>query len=233
MKRGYRTSLYTGLIIVVLIAAGIAVTHPAPLQFVAHLMTLNRVTEVRSFVHKMGAWGPLLVILFMVLHSVTFIPAEVITITDVVLFGPVWGVVYAWIGSMLGAYLAFYLARTVGRPIVKRFVSDRVLTWFDDFIQQEGRKGVFILRFIPLISFNALNYACGLTNMTFWDFTWTTGIGILPAGIVMAILYQSAVGQKYALIGLTVVGVAMLVGFIFRSKLQRKYGSSSKGKERQ
>lgn len=61
--------------------------------------------------HRLGVWGPLIVILMMILHSVTFVPSEVITITDVVLFGPVWGVVYAWIGSVLGAYLAFYLAR--------------------------------------------------------------------------------------------------------------------------
>lgn len=223
MNRRYRTPLYTFLVTVVLVVVVALVTHPGLWQSVVHLVTLKRIAEVRSVVHQMGVWGPVLVILLMIFHSVTFIPSEVITIMDVVLFGPVWGVVYAWVGSMLGAYLAFFLARIVGRPIVKRFVSQRVLTWFDNFIKREGRSGIFVLRLIPLVSFNALNYACGLTNISFWDFTWTTGIGILPAGILMAVLYQSAVGQKYAFIGLTVVGVAMIIGLIFRAKIRKKY----------
>lgn len=106
---------------------------------------------------------------------------------------------------------------------MERFVSQRLLAWFDEFIQREGRKGVLILRLIPLVCFNALNYATGLTNMTWWDFTWTTGIGVLSAGIVIAVLYQSAVGQKYAFISLTVIGVVLLVVLILRSRLRKNY----------
>lgn len=129
---------------------------------------------------------------------------------------------------MLGAYLAFYLAKSFGRPVVNRFVAERLMNKFDTFFERDGLKGIFILRLIPLVSFNALNYAAGLTKMTFWDFTWTTGLGILPAGILIGILYHSAVGQKYEFLGLTVVGVAMLVGLIFRSRIREKHDAVSK-----
>lgn len=229
MKRQYSTSLF--LIILVLIATGAFVAHPDMWRSVVHLVTLKRITELQTFVQKLGVWGPILVILLMIFHSVTFVPSEVITITAVVLFGPVLGVVYAWIGSMLGAYLSFFLARGFGRPIVDRFVPKRLLDRFDMFFEHEGLKGIFILRLIPLVSFNALNYASGLTNMTFWDFTWTTGLGILPAGILVALLYQSTVGEKYAFVGLTIVGLALLVGLVVRSRLQRKYGVLPERKE--
>lgn len=179
--------------------------------------------DVRKYVRSLGPWGPIALIALMVLHSVTFVPAEVIAISDVIIFGPVLGVVYAWIGAMLGAYLSYFLARWFGRPIVNRFVPKRLLDRFDTFFASEGLKGVFILRLIPLVSFNALNYASGLTRMTFWDFTWTTGLGILPMEIIISILYQSAAGQKYAVIGLTIVGIALLAGLVLRSKLRRKY----------
>ena len=42
-----------------------------------------------------------------------------------------------------------------------------------------------ILSFIPLISFNLINYGAGLTKISWWTFTWTTGIGILPFTIIM------------------------------------------------
>jgi len=179
--------------------------------------------DVRKYVRSLGPWGPIALIALMVLHSVTFVPAEVITISDVVIFGPVLGVAYAWIGAMLGAYLSYFLARWFGRPIVNRFVPKRLIDRFDTFFASEGLKGVFILRLIPLVSFNALNYASGLTRMTFWDFTWTIGLGILPMEIIISILYQSAVGQKYAVIGLTIVGIALLAGLVLRSKLRKKY----------
>ena len=32
-------------------------------------------------------------------------------------------------------------------------------------------------RFLPVISFNLINYAAGLTAISWWTFSWATGIG--------------------------------------------------------
>lgn len=196
---------------------------PSARSGVGYLFQLKTIHDLRAYVHSLGAWGPIASITLMVLHSVTFVPAEVVTIGNVVIFGPVLGVVYSWTGAMLGGYLSFFLARAFGRPLVERFVSKRLLERFDTFIERKGANRVFILRLIPLVSFNALNYVSGLTKMTFWDFTWTTGLGILPMEIVIAVVYQSAIGEKFAFVGLTVVGAAWLAGLVLRSKLQMKY----------
>lgn len=207
----------------IVIAALVMLLHPPLRTLFLHLFSLKTVSDLRAYVRSLGPWGPFALIALMVLHSVTFVPAEIISISDVVIFGPVLGLVYAWIGAMLGAYLSYFLARLFGRPIVNRFVPKRILERFDIFFKSEGLKGVFILRLIPLVSFNALNYASGLIKMTFWDFTWTTGLGILPMEILISVLYQSAAGQKYAVVGLTIVGIALLFGLVFRSKLRKKY----------
>jgi uncharacterized membrane protein YdjX (TVP38/TMEM64 family) len=150
----------------------------------------------------------------------------VITLADLAIFGPFSGLVYSWVGSMLGAYFAFYLARFFGRPVVDRFVSERMLKRFDGFVEKHGLRGLVILRLIPFISFNALNYVCGFTTITFWQFTWTTGIGILPLNILFALLYQSVVGLKYAFIGLTVAGVLLLVILFLKTRLAKKHKDS-------
>ena len=36
-----------------------------------------------------------------------------------------------------------------------------------------------------MISFNLINYAAGLTAVSWWTFTWATGIGILPLTFLM------------------------------------------------
>lgn len=215
------------LVVVVLVL----LLDPSSRSLFGHVFRLKTIDDVRGYVRSLGAWGPIVLIVLMILHSVTFIPSEVITISDVIIFGPVWGVVYSWIGAMLGAYLAFFLAKAFGRPIVNRFVPERLIAKFDTFFERDGLKGIFILRLIPLVSFNALNYAAGLTRMTFWDFSWTTGLGILPSGILIGILYHSAVGQKFEFLGLTIVGLVMLAGLIFRSRMRKKHAALSKIKD--
>lgn len=59
--------------------------------------------------------------------------------------------------------------------------------------------------------------------MTIWQFTWSTGLGILPSGILFALLYHSVTGQKFAFVGLTIVGVVLLIGTIVKSKLSRNF----------
>ncbi|MHB1956501.1 MAG: TVP38/TMEM64 family protein, partial [Sulfobacillus sp.] len=94
---------------------------------VAHLLSLETLAHVRVLVESMGMWGPIFLMALMVLHSVTFVPSEILTIAAVALFGPVKGVIYSWVGSMLGAYLAFFMARGFGRPLVGRFVPSSAL----------------------------------------------------------------------------------------------------------
>jgi Uncharacterized conserved protein len=182
--------------------------------------------EIRSMIHSLGLWGPIVSILLMILHSLTFIPSEVITLANLAVFGPFWGAVYSWIGSMLGAYLAFFTAKAFGRPVVQKFVPEQMIRRFDRFMNRYGTKGVFALRLIPVISFNALNYGCGLTKMTFWPFTWTTGLGITPSIVVFAFLYNSAAGMNNALAGLGIVGIIILVVLIVKFQAVKHFNKS-------
>lgn len=46
--------------------------------------------------------------------------------------------------------------------------------------ERHGGSALFIARLIPVISFNLINYAAGLTTISWATFTWATGLGILP-----------------------------------------------------
>ena len=45
-----------------------------------------------------------------------------------------------------------------------------------------------MLHHLPVIAFNLINYAAGLTRLTWWQFTWTTAVGILPLTLLMVIM---------------------------------------------
>lgn len=219
-RRGFIYSLFalTGVAAIILL-----LMIPSLREDFLNLFHLKTIVEIRSSIRSFGLWGPVFSIVLMILHSLTFIPSEVITFANLTVFGASWGFIYTWIGSMLGAYLAFFLAKVFGRPAVNKLVPEQILNRFDRLMKQYGIKGVFALRLIPVISFNALNYGCGLTKMTFWQFTWTTGLGITPAIILFALLYKSLAGMKYALIGLGIAGIAILILMVLKSRADKHF----------
>lgn len=87
----------------------------------------------------------------------------------------------------------------------------------DKFFDKYGKYAILIARLLPFISFDAISYAAGLTEMSFWAFFWATGIGQLPATIVYSILGQNI--GNIAKMGLWIFsGVVALIVFAIAVK---------------
>jgi len=146
------------------------------------------VEAVEAQIEGFGMWGVAIAILLMVLHSFVPFPAEFVAMANGMLYGPLWGTLITWSGAMLGAYAAFGLARWLGRPFVQRVVAERHHRAIDRWAERQGGGVLLFSRFVPVISFNLINYAAGLTAISWWTFTWATGIGILPLTVLMVVM---------------------------------------------
>lgn len=141
--------------------------------------------RIQDLVNSAGPWAVAVSIGLMILHSFVPFPAEFITVTNGVVFGFSKGVVVTWVGAMMGAILAFALAKSLGRPFVLRFLSDKQERRLEEWTDRLGTDTLLVGRFIPVISFNLMNYAAGLSPVSWWTFLWTTALGILPMTILM------------------------------------------------
>ena len=150
-----------------------------------HLMTTT--AGIEAEIKSWGDWAVVASIGLMIVHSLVPFPAELITFANGMLFGPVWGVVITWSGAMLGASLAFALARWCGRPFVDALLSTRHRAAVDRWAHRQGIGILLLSRLMPLISFNVVNYAAGLTPISWWTFLWTTGLGILPVTMLLVV----------------------------------------------
>jgi len=146
------------------------------------------VEEVERLIQSWGMWGVLASILLMVLHSFVPFPAELVAMANGMLYGPLWGTLITWIGAMLGACLAFGLTRWLGRPFLRAVVGQRRRDAIDRWTLRQGGGALLISRFVPVISFNLINYAAGLTAISWWTFIWATGLGILPLTFLMVLM---------------------------------------------
>lgn len=192
----------------------------------AHAVTLPFGYEIefsalafQEMILTWGNWGVLGSILLMIVHSFIPFPAEFLAIANGVVWGPFRGTVITWIGAMGGAIITFWLVRMIGEHYVRRFVPARHWHRVDDWVERGGVRFFLIARLIPLISFDLLNMAAGLTRMTWKTFLWTTGLGIVPMTSLMVVM-----GDQIDQIPFSVWVLALVMVLILAVVARRGYG---------
>ncbi|MGN7308666.1 TVP38/TMEM64 family protein, partial [Bacillus subtilis] len=176
--------------------------------------------KLKDWVNSFGVFAPLATISLMVIHSFMPIPGEIIAILNGMMFGPVWGVVYTWIGAMIGAYVSFFLTRKWGQRIVRWFFPTLHIEQLSIWKSAESPWTLLLIRLIPLISFNLINYALGLSRISLWRFTWTTAVGILP-GTVLSVVFGSSIATANIWLSFA-LGVVLLISFIYVGAKKRR-----------
>lgn len=175
--------------------------------------------EIEDLIRSWGPWGVVASVALMIIHSFVPFPAEMLALANGMVYGPLWGTAITWAGAMLGAALAFALARRYGRPFVEIVVARRNWQRIDTWTARDGAYVALVSRFIPVIAFNLINYAAGLSAMSWWTFLWTTGLGILPLTALMVLMGHN-VDQIAWQAWLLVAAGAVVLWLVLRSRLR-------------
>lgn len=153
-----------------------------------------------AWVQGLGPWGPVAFVLGYAVATVALLPGSVLTLIGGAVFGLVWGTLYVFVAAVLGAGAAFLVARYVARPAVERRLrGDKRFERIDAAIGRQGTKIVLLLRLSPVLPFNLLNYALGLTRVRFRDYLLAS-VGMLP-GTLLYVYYGKVAGDVAALLG--------------------------------
>ena len=133
----------------------------------------------------LGAWGPVTFIVIYILATILFIPSSLLTLGSGAIFGVFWGSIYVSIGATIGASAAFLVGRYLVRGWVeKRIEGNSKFKAIDEAVAREGWKIVGLTRISPIFPFVLLNYAFGVTQVSFKDYFFPTWIGIIPGTIL-------------------------------------------------
>jgi uncharacterized membrane protein YdjX (TVP38/TMEM64 family) len=153
-----------------------------------------------AWVEAQGAWGPVVFIAGYTIATVGAVPGSLLTLAAGAIFGITAGVGYVFVGAVAGASLAFLIARYLARPAVERRLgSDPRFERIDRAVAGQGLKIVFLLRLSPVLPFNVLNYALGLTRVRFRDYL-IASLGMLP-GTLLYVYSGRVAGDLAALAG--------------------------------
>lgn len=172
-----------------------------------------------------ASFAPMAPAVFMLLYTLApalFMPGLPLTIAGGILFGPFWGVVYSIIGATAGACVAFLISRYLAKDWISAKLTGPRWRQLDQSVEKNGWKIVAFTRLIPLVPFNLLNYAFGLTSIKFLPYAITSFICMLPACIAFIVFSSSLPDllkgklSNAFLIGILLIGLVSIVPVMVR-----------------
>lgn len=121
-----------------------------------------------KYIISLGAIAPITFIIMQIIQVVVpVLPVAIGCVAGVFAFGPVWGLLYSYIGISLGSILAFLISKRYGLPIVRKLVNpvklEKYLTWLEKGNAFDKLFAIAIL--IPVVPDDLLCYIAGLTKM--------------------------------------------------------------------
>ena len=144
--------------------------------------------DIQGFVADFGPWAPAVYMGLFALLPAVFFPVAVLALAGGLLFGLWAGSIYTFLGAMINCTVMFWLARTVGYEKVKSLVEAKLSEkWQKRLNAAAGREGfllLIILRLIPAMPYNLINYAFGLTRMSYGAYLLASAVGIIPGTFV-------------------------------------------------
>ncbi|WP_462111428.1 TVP38/TMEM64 family protein [Campylobacter concisus] len=161
------------------------------------LMQKIGVSELRELIGKHVLFAPMIYVLCFAILPIFLFPVPILAVVAGAVFGLFAGSLYTIIGAMINSVLMFYIARFLGFRAVSDFTQNSKSKILKTLGEPGGKFSlILILRLMPLVPYNALNYACGVMNVSLREYVVATFVGIVPATFIMVNLGEKALDMR-------------------------------------
>ena len=163
----------------------------------AFLMQKIGVSELRELIGEHVLFAPMIYVLCFAILPIFLFPVPILAVVAGAAFGLFAGSLYTIIGAMINSVLMFYIARFLGFRAVSDFTQNSKSKILKTLGEPGGKFSlILILRLMPLVPYNALNYACGVMNVSLREYVVATFVGIVPATFIMVNLGEKALDMR-------------------------------------
>ena len=136
------------------------------LQITGFFAIVKDEAAFQSYLEKSGGWMPIVYIVFQYLQVVLLpIPSVVSTLAGVALFGPLWTLLYSFIGIWLGSVTAFVIGRKLGYKAVAWMVGEESLNKWQKKLKGKDTFVLTTMFFLPMFPDDLFCFISGLSTM--------------------------------------------------------------------
>jgi uncharacterized membrane protein YdjX (TVP38/TMEM64 family)/rhodanese-related sulfurtransferase len=185
---------------------------------------------LETAIRGLGWWAPFAHVALFAIGTVLFVPGTLFGLAGGVLFGPVWGTLVNLAGATLGATAAFLTARYLAADWVRGKTGGQ-LERLVAGVEAEGWRFVALTRLVPLVPFNILNYALGLTRIPLIAYVAASFICMVPGTLAYTWLGHAgreAAAGNTAAVRYGLLALALLAAIALLPRLIRRWRGEQK-----
>lgn len=177
--------------------------------------------KIKKFILSYGKYSIGVYLALQIIQVVIFfIPGEIVQIAGGYIYGTLLGSLLSLIGITVGGAVVFLLSNKLGKPFVKRIVSEKDMVHIKKILEYDKAKYiVFLLYLIPGIPKDILGYVCGVSEVTFKDYMIYSTAGRMPCIFISAYFGTKLVtGEIGKIVIIAVIMTALFILGVFKGE---------------
>ncbi|MBZ9628834.1 TVP38/TMEM64 family protein [Psychroflexus sp. CAK1W] len=173
------------------------------------VLSSNDEQRIKNWVDDFGWYGPLVLILAMVVQMfLIVIPSLALMVVSILAYGAVWGSIISLVAIFAASSVGYFVGRYLGQTIIMKLLGEKTETKIKLFLNNYGFWAVIITRLNPFLSNDAISFVGGMLKMGYWRFIGATLFGILPLTVFIAVLGENLERLKWG-------ALIFLLGFVY------------------
>jgi uncharacterized membrane protein YdjX (TVP38/TMEM64 family) len=156
-----------------------------------------RAFQLQEWATRLGTKGLFLYGFLYVLSMTLGLPSAPFLVAAGALWGVTRGFILMLSSAHLGAIIAFLFARVMGRASLQK-MDLKTLNYWEQMITQGGAPLILLLRLIPVLPFNLINYAAGLSSLPLHRFVLGNAAPFVPLVFLQVLLGSAALQIRWS-----------------------------------
>lgn len=176
---------------------------------------------------RLGRWAPIAFVALLAVRPVTLLPGQLLAAVGGLLFGTLWGSIYALAGSFFGSCLIYWVSRKFGPQLMKRLAREKYPAVVKS-ARKHGLQFAILSTLNPLFPTDIALAVAFASKARFWPMALGVVAGSTP-GTFLTAQFGSALGQgKTILTTVSALGlvVSLVLGVILGKKVYSEIASS-------
>ena len=216
---------YFGFIISGILIFGLVALYFFDPQFQAKANEVWRVLTsedqalIEDYVKQFGIWGPIALVIFIVLQMFLIVfPSWLPIIVGVLAYGFWWGILINLIGVGIASTIGYF----IGGKLKSLFFSKEKLEKMDFWITNYGFGTVILFRISPFFSNDGISFIAGIFHMNYKKFMLATYCGMIPLSIAVAYFSQDLDRLENGMYWIGGIGAVLYAAYIYIDHKKRK-----------
>ncbi|TGD79457.1 TVP38/TMEM64 family protein [Hymenobacter wooponensis] len=229
-KRSSRAPLYGTLLLVAILVACwfFWPAFQAAIREAYDVLSSGEQKRISAWMHQFGFWGPIVLVVAMVVQMFLFVVNVVLLILVAILaYGPWWGSLLALAGIIVASSVGYGLGHMLGESFVTKVLGQKAEQKMADIVERYGVWAVVIARLSPALSDDAISFVAGLARMGYLKFMAATVAGVIPLIALLAYLGENSQRLKTGLLWVTGISLLLFGAYIWWDKRRTKANKSA------